>query len=96
MDEVFMIPDDLLGMFANNFEDAALESSRFRKRSDGSIRVFGGYNFMFFGDMLQLPPIPASAALFVPPIGKKKQSERVMLDIFWSNGADSLNVYTHS
>ena len=68
-DEVFMNPDELLGAFNDNFQDAARDSSPFKKRAEGTLRAFGGHNFAMFGDMQQLPPIPASAALFNPPLG---------------------------
>ena len=71
-----MIADELLGTFADHLKDAALQSSRYARRDDGSRRMFGGYNFLMFGDMHQLPPIPATAALFRPPV-EKIQKQRV-------------------
>ena len=91
-DEVFMIADDLLGTFADRLTDAA-QSSRYAKRNDDTKRMFGGYNFLMFGDMNQLPPIPASAALFRPPLEKKTETARQALNIFWSDGPDSLNFF---
>ena len=41
MDEVFMIPDDLLGNFAGKFQEA-VRGTRFKKRKDKSLRPFGG------------------------------------------------------
>ena len=93
VDEIFMIPDELLGTFANHLQEAAAESSRYTKRADGSTRIFGGYNFLMFGDMNQIAPIPAKAALFKPPVEKKTSTARKALDIFWSNGPDALNFY---
>ena len=92
-DEVFMIPDELLGIFADHLQDAAAESSRYTRRAEGSARIFGGYNFVMFGDMNQLPPIPAKAALFKPAVEKKTKIARHALDIFWSNGPDALNFF---
>ena len=66
-----MNPDELLGTFDQQFRSAAREDSRYTKRQDGSVRAFGGVNFIFFGDMKQLPPTPASAALFIPPSARK-------------------------
>ena len=88
-----MIPDDLLGTFAEHLQDAAAESSRYTRRTDGSARILGGYNFLMFGDMNQLAPIPATAALFKPPIEKKTKTARDALDIFWSDGPDALNFF---
>ena len=45
VDEVFMIPDDLLGIFAEHLQDAAAESSRYTRRADGSARIIGGTTF---------------------------------------------------
>ena len=73
IDEVHMIPDDLLGAFAAHFRDAAINSI-YKTRADGTPQPFGGYNFLMFGDMLQLPPIPSTAALFLPP-GRPNKSE---------------------
>ena len=43
-DEVFMIPDDLLGIFAKHFQDAAPDgtNNRYFQRSDGAYRWLGG------------------------------------------------------
>ena len=91
IDEVFMIPNDLLGTFAQHFAGAAMES-QYKIRADESRQVFGGYNLMIFGDTLQLPPIPSSAALFLPrdaatcgPCAGEK------LEMFWGDGADTIN-----
>ena len=66
-----MIPDDLLGAFEHHLADAAVDS-RYKKRSDKSVRPFGGYNVLIFGDFYQIPPIPASASLSVPLKRKKR------------------------
>ena len=55
--------------------------------------MFGGYNFLMFGDTHQLPPIPSKAALFIPPSEKKTHAARQALDIFWSSGPDALNFF---
>ena len=75
-DEIFMNPDEFLGKFNYNFQCAAPESSRYRSRVDKSVRAYGGCNWLQFGDMHQLPPIPASTALFNPPSGKKKRASQ--------------------
>ena len=48
---------------------------------------------MMFGDTLQFPPIPASTALFLPPLEKKTELARDMLSMFWDDKADSLNYF---
>ena len=57
IDEVGMIPDDLLGQLSTNLTDAATKT-RYLTRFDKTIRSFGGYNVLTFGDMYQIPPIP--------------------------------------
>ena len=48
---------------------------------------------MMFGDTQQIPPIPASSALFLPPIKKKSRLARDMLAIFWEDGPDAINYF---
>ena len=72
IDECFMIPDDLLGLFSTVLQDAAKEN-RYLVRLDNTIRPFGGYNVLFFGDTLQIPPTPPTSALFIPPPKKLRQ-----------------------
>jgi hypothetical protein len=93
IDELFTIPDDLLGVFAHKFEDAAADSI-FKRNLDGSSQIFGGYNLMMFGDMLQLPPIPSSAALFLPPDPTSKtQAALDVLEMFWGEGENTVNYF---
>ena len=48
---------------------------------------------MMFGDMQQLPPIPASTALFIPPSAKSTITANEMLNMFWGKSVDALNFY---
>ena len=57
------------------------------------LRILGGMNFVMFGDTRQFPPIPESSSLFIPPGGKTTKTAREVLDIFWSDKADSLNFF---
>ena len=88
-DEIGMIPDDLLGAFAEQFRGAAVPS-RYTKRADKSERVFGGYNLLMFGDLYQLTPIPASSAIFTPPTEKKTEQAKLALNLFWGDNADAV------
>ena len=93
IDEVGMISDNLLGTFELNISDAALHC-RFSHGSDKKRRPFGGYNLLTFGDLYQIPPIPASAALCIPSADGKSQQERAALNLFWStNPAESFNFF---
>ena len=93
IDEVGMISDSLLGAFEKHVTDAA-KQTRYSYRADKSLRLFGGYNLLAFGDLYQIPPIPASAALFIPSTEGKTQQERAALELFWSNDrAKSLNAF---
>ena len=93
IDEVGMISDNLLGTFELNISDAALHC-RFSHGSDKKIRPAGGYNLLTFGDLYQIPPIPASAALCIPSADGKSQQERAALNLFWStNPPESFNFF---
>ena len=87
-----MVPDDLLGAFANHLPDAASPSC-YQKKPDGSVRFFGGYNLLAFGDFYQIPPIPSSASLAIPPLHKKSEAAKQALDLMWADGEDSLNFF---
>ena len=57
VDEVFMIPDELFGLFEKSLSDAAPATSRYKFRAGPSLpRLFGGYNLLMFGDLFQIPP----------------------------------------
>ena len=84
IDEVGMIPDSLLGAFEKHITDAARQT-RYSHRADKSLRPFGGYNLITFGDLHQIPPIPASVALFIPSTAGKPTQERAALELFWSD-----------
>ena len=59
IDELPMVPDDLLGAFALHLADAAVDS-RFKYKADKSVRLFGGYNLLGFRGLL---PDPADTVL---------------------------------
>ena len=50
IDEVPMVPGELLGAFEHHLANAAVDSS---------VRVFGGYNVLGFGDFYQTPTHPS-------------------------------------
>ena len=64
-----------------------------KKKLDGSVRFFGGYHLLAFGDFYQIPPIPSSASLAIPRIHKKTEGARQALDLMWADGEDSLNFF---
>ena len=91
IDEGPMIPDDLLGAFEHHLADAAVDS-RYKKRSDKSVRPLGGYNVLILGDFYQIPPIPASASLSIPLPRKNEHAQRAW-SMFWNSDADALNYF---
>ena len=90
LDEISMVADELLGEFEAAVAGAA-RATQFSKRADKSQRIFGGYNFVCFGDWWQLPPIPDTAALFKPPSAKSSRKAKTVLNLFWGDDPDSLN-----
>ena len=45
------------------------------------------------GDLFQLPPIPASGAVFIPPTATKTQQATLALDMFCGDDPDSVNYF---
>ena len=92
MDEVFVIPNDLLGLFEQHVADAAADSE-YKYSDDTNAQPFGGYNVLMLGDTLQLPPTPASSALFLPPaVADCSPCGRHMLEMFW--GDDEIAIHS--
>ena len=75
IDELPMVADDLLGTFEHQLTEASVES-RYKFRADKSARLMGGYNLLAFGDFYQIPPIPATASLGIPPLDKKRKPRK--------------------
>ena len=80
-----MVPDELLGAFEHHLADAAVDS-RFKYKADKSVRVFGGYNMLGFGDFYQIPPIPPSTSLTIPPVDKKSVHATRAFDLVCGGG----------
>ena len=74
-------------------KNQAVRNTREERKADGSVRFFGGYNLLAFGDFYQIPPIPSSASLAIPPIQKKTEAAKHALDLLWGDGEDSLNFF---
>ena len=45
-----------------------------------------------FGDLFQIPPIPSSAALYVPDAAKSEMAAKAK-SLFWGEGLDGLNMW---
>ena len=79
-------------------------NTRYSKTHDNVRRPFGGYNVCVFGDLYQIPPIPSTAALFIPPPDrtirksmdaskwtiqeKKSEFAHTGLDFIWGDNID--------
>ena len=94
IDEIFMVGDNLLGEFSSR-KSAAAQNTIYRARADGTLQIFAGYNLLVFGDTAQLPPIPSSSALFLPPATKANcgPNAKEMLDMFWGDGVNTINYF---
>ena len=82
IDELPMVPDEPLGAFEHHLANAAVDS-RFKRTADKSVCVFGGYNVLGFGDFYQIPPIPPSTSLNIPPADKKTELATMALNLMW-------------
>ena len=90
-DEVGMVGEDLLHAFEKHITDAA-KISTYKQRADKSLRPFGGYNILTFGDLFQIPPIPASSSICIPPESSETLQQSSALALFWSvDSNESIN-----
>ena len=50
-----------------------------------------GYNLLGFGDFYQIPPIPSSASLAIPPSDQTTEGALRALALLWGQSSDTLN-----
>ena len=59
--------------------------------ADCSVRFFGGYNLLGFGDFYPIPPTPSSASLAIPPVQQKTEAAEQALELMLADGVDFLD-----
>ena len=92
VDEVSMIPAELLGALNYVISKAARAIGSYKKRHDGTLRVFGGVNVVMCGDFWQLKPVTGTWLCDNPlniPAGRAQDA----LEILWGCGSDSVRNY---
>ena len=90
IDEISMVSAQLLHLFLERMRDATREPNTYKIRfSDGTVRLGGGYNFLFFGDWWQIAPVTGTPLFQVPSPSVPRYLENTV-SIFWRRGADSI------
>ena len=85
-----MVSAQLLHLFLERMRDATREPNTYKIRfSDGTVRLGGGYNFLFFGDWWQIAPVTGTPLFHVPSPSIPRYLENTV-SIFWRRGADSI------
>ena len=91
IDEISMVSAQLLHLFLERMRDATREPNTYKIRfSDGTVRLGGGYNFLFFGDWWQIAPGTGTPLFQVPSPCTPGYLENTV-SIFWFSFLDRLN-----
>jgi hypothetical protein len=90
VDEISMVSAELLAELQKRVAQTVSSGmAPYKKRTDGSVRPFGGINALLFGDWEQLPPVKATA-LFDRPSAGSSLLAAAGLHMVWSRDRDSL------
>ena len=90
IDEISMVSAELLAALEHVVASVVRLRSTYKRRADGSDRIFGGINVLFFGDWWQLRPV-GGCALFSNPCLAATASARRGMSFFWGTGRDSIH-----
>ena len=99
LDEVEAVGCEVLSVLDTNIRTAVTAKNTYKMRAlshtpDGSAkqrqqRVWGGVNFIAFGDFWQIPPV-RQTPIYANPFKMHQQAALRMLANFWSAGHDSI------
>ena len=92
IDEISMIDAELLGDLEYMIASVIRQQGTYKKRIDGTKRVFGGLNVVLCGDFWQLHPVPGTF-LCSNPIDIPAGRARNALNLFWDEGPDTIRSY---
>ena len=88
IDEISMVSAELLSVLESNVQMVVKSGTLWKRRNDGSNRMFGGINVLFFGDWRQLKLVTGTP-LFQSPFGPPGHVQK-SLKIFWDEGRDTM------
>ena len=88
IDEISTVSGELLAALERVVQKVVRVRGTYKRRTDGTMRAFGGINLVMLGDWWQHAPV-ASTALFDDP-GDAVGSAAHGLEIFWGYGPNSI------
>ena len=83
-----MVSAELLSVLESNVQTVIKSRTLWKRREDGSNRVFGGINVLLSGDWWPLKPV-AGTPLFQSPFGLPGNVQK-SLRMFWTDGCDAI------
>ena len=89
IDEAGMLSAELLGGLEYVVKQAIRIRGTYKKRPDGTTRVFGGVNLVMCVDFWQLPPVTGTYLCTNPldlPAGRAQNA----MNLFWGDGPDTI------
>ena len=78
IDEISMVSAELLAALEHVVASVVRLRSTYKRRADGSDRIFGGINVLFFGDWWQLRPVGGCALFSNPCLAATASARRGM------------------
>ena len=87
-----MIDAELLGALEHMVSSVVRQPGTYKRRPDGSKRVFGGMNLVLCGDFWQLHPV-SGTCLCSSPVDIPAGRARNALSLFWDEGPDTVRSY---
>ncbi len=81
VDEISMVSAQLLHLFLERLRGATREPNTYKvSGADKSVRLGGGYNFLFFGDWCQIAPVPGTPLFRVPAPGMSTHLQAIIVE----------------
>ena len=88
-----MISAELTYTVESLIRESIETTTSYKRRPDGSFRLYSGVNALKFGDMWQFPPV-SGVVVFTPPRTFMRGHVLIALDMYWNREFQLLELLT--